>query len=292
MKISIHTTITNANIYQYPWREAIRSYLVFADEVVVVDGESIDGTLEELLEWAKKEKKLKIVRYYWPQDNWKSTELTKHLNRGFMECSGNICIKADIDYILHEKDFAELKEGLEKFYSQNLFNTAALMKKIILNCHTYYKKCRLPFVINKTKSGMSILYGRATDKKNDDCYPVIVDKFVGEIPVPYGRSIDAVYNIGVCFYCYDHFFRNIKVAKERIWRFAQAFPQLDWGKTEKESWEKFLRLEMSRLGFDITHKMGLEDHPSFIKDRVKKMSKDEFGYDNWGLPESFEQLIK
>jgi len=38
MKISIFTTITNPEENQYPYLEAIASYLALADEVVIVDG--------------------------------------------------------------------------------------------------------------------------------------------------------------------------------------------------------------------------------------------------------------
>ena len=67
VKITGYTTTYNPDKY-YPWRESIKSHLAFCDEVIVVDGGSTDGTLEELKEWKKNEPKLKVCKRRWKSD--------------------------------------------------------------------------------------------------------------------------------------------------------------------------------------------------------------------------------
>jgi len=58
--ISGYTTTKDCIKAQYPWSQCIGSMLEFCDEVVVVDGGSTDGTLEQLYQWAETEPKLKV----------------------------------------------------------------------------------------------------------------------------------------------------------------------------------------------------------------------------------------
>lgn len=58
--ISGYTTSYQCKEMRYPIKLCLESLLNFCDEVVVVDGGSSDGTTEELLAFAKREKRLKV----------------------------------------------------------------------------------------------------------------------------------------------------------------------------------------------------------------------------------------
>ena len=107
MKLSIFTTITNPIERQDAYMEAIESYLAIADEVVVVDGGSIDGSYENIALSSAE-----IKNYIWPKE-WEWEQLPRSLNVGLKACTGDWVIKADIDYIFHEKDRGELRRQLE-----------------------------------------------------------------------------------------------------------------------------------------------------------------------------------
>lgn len=58
--------VKNGNTLSYPWQSAVNSLLPICDEVIVCDGGSTDGTLEEARNWVAHEPKLRIVEYPWP----------------------------------------------------------------------------------------------------------------------------------------------------------------------------------------------------------------------------------
>jgi len=60
--ISGYTTTLNCHDQEYDYESCINSMLDFCDEVVVVDGGSTDGTLENLENWAEREEKLVIQK--------------------------------------------------------------------------------------------------------------------------------------------------------------------------------------------------------------------------------------
>ena len=67
--ISFFTLTTNALKWQFPVEECIRSVLPYADEIVIVDGGSTDGTIEALEKISKKVRVINDETTKW-EDNW------------------------------------------------------------------------------------------------------------------------------------------------------------------------------------------------------------------------------
>lgn len=103
--ISGYITTFNPNKY-YPWKQAIKSLLGFCDEVVVVDGLSTDGTLEELQEWKKTEPKLRVVKRRWKFDEPAMDGMMKAYARSL--CTKEFCFQIDADEIVHESDYEKI----------------------------------------------------------------------------------------------------------------------------------------------------------------------------------------
>ena len=57
--------VRNGNKLDYCWKESVISLLPVCDTVVVCDGESDDGTYQEMQEWARREPRLAICVYKW-----------------------------------------------------------------------------------------------------------------------------------------------------------------------------------------------------------------------------------
>jgi glycosyltransferase involved in cell wall biosynthesis len=114
--ISGYTTTKDCNKAQYPWRESIRSMLGFCDEVVVVDGGSTDGTLVELVDWAKTEPKLKVhlVERDWSHprfavfDGAQKAEARKR-------CTGDFLWQMDADEVVPESDWEKVVQLCRTF---------------------------------------------------------------------------------------------------------------------------------------------------------------------------------
>ena len=108
-KVSGYTTTRNCISQKYPFEESIKSMLGFADEVVVVDGGSDDGTWELLVDWSEKEEKLNV---YQESRDWSHTRhavfdgLQKAVARS--KCTGEFLWQMDSDEIVHEDDYEKI----------------------------------------------------------------------------------------------------------------------------------------------------------------------------------------
>ena len=107
--VSGYTTTKNCISQEYPWEQCIQSMLGFANEVVVVDGGSDDGTWEKLLEWSKNEEKLKVHQVIrdWSHprhavfDGAQKAEARKR-------CTSQFLWQMDADEVVHEDDYEKI----------------------------------------------------------------------------------------------------------------------------------------------------------------------------------------
>lgn len=114
--ISGYTTTRNCVSQKYPFEASIKSMLGFANEVVVVDGGSDDGTWELLTEWAEKEEKLKVFQV---SRDWNHSRhavfdgLQKAEARS--KCTGDFLWQMDSDEIVHEDDYKKIVSLCKNF---------------------------------------------------------------------------------------------------------------------------------------------------------------------------------
>lgn len=111
--ISGYTTVLNGENMGYPYIECIKSMLGFCDEVVVVDGGSTDGTVENVL--AINDPRVKLISRPWkPEDGAMAIDgEQKQFARS--QCTGDFLWQQDADEVVHEDDYAKIKQMVDEF---------------------------------------------------------------------------------------------------------------------------------------------------------------------------------
>ncbi len=113
MKISGFTYVRNGIKLGYPFIPSILSLLPAVDELVVVVGDSDDGTREAIA--ALKEKKIRIIDSVWDMELRKGGKVfAQQTNMGLAEITGDWAVHLQVDEILHETAPARLRKYIEK----------------------------------------------------------------------------------------------------------------------------------------------------------------------------------
>ena len=98
--ISGYVCVRNGDSLDYCWREAVESLLHVADEVVISDGESTDGTREAAEEWSAREPRLRVVTYPWPDPFRRVQWWVEWINAARLELAGDFQLHLDADEVI------------------------------------------------------------------------------------------------------------------------------------------------------------------------------------------------
>ena len=292
MTIGIHVSVTNPEKNRFPWKEAIQSYLNFADEVIVVDGASNDGSLEKLLEWEKREKKLKVIISEWPKGDFDYSEFPKHLNIGYKTLSTDWKIKVDVDYVIHEDTYVRWRKNLSLCPKNR--NLTSYGKLQITNREKMYFKVNVPFCI---RANDNIAYGKVLDKdKGDWAYPIYWDGKLKDNGVPVGLEIPAsdAFILGVNVWNYNYFFRTKEEIMNYFWRYAKAYNKYHkdkFGETKEQAFLKFLSIERGRIKKVQFYDIEIKDHPKVMHGILENLQSNQYGFNNWGMWDFYNNAI-
>lgn len=271
MKISIFVCTINPEYWCFPYEAALKSYCDFADEVVVIDSGSKDGSLEKMKAISNK---IRIIHSDWP---WTFTqrEYPIHYNLGFKECTGDWILKMDIDHVLDPRYYQDL---LIRLSHADGMKMATFQRWNFLNRYQYYDKGRMPTALNKkfdTQVGVPI-----GEDKTDWTVPIEVKEVING--VPHGNRIhpDYILNTGVPVFNYDCFFRDRYKCKVWYQRIARANPSV-YGNGDEEAWEHWKAIRWNQKVEPGLKTVKIKDHPEYIREKLKNMIPDMWGHSNW-----------
>lgn len=114
MKISGFTIIRNAELYDFPIVECVKSTLDLVDEFVIVAGDSSDGT-DALLE-SIGSPKVRVVRTTWDLNKYPRNAMiyAYQTDLALRECTGDWCLYIQSDEVLHHDGVAEIRGAMER----------------------------------------------------------------------------------------------------------------------------------------------------------------------------------
>lgn len=292
MKIVGFMCITNPLSGNYPYLEAIRSHLIFLDKLVIIDGGSNDGTLEELDEIRREYGDRVEVKYLeWKQGrgNWTWEEFSNHWNYGLELCKQEeadwVCA-GECDHVWHERDAGLVRERLEEHGGGR---AVGWVDKLVSSVWwKWNSKSKFAYFLNVKEFPM-LGYGLDRNWKGgqDLANPILVLKEKGEWGVPEGVMIshEAGKNLGIYFWNYDKTFQT----KENIIKSRES---ANWAWNNgclvklgiMESWEEtdvltdVLNRMKSRFSNALIVQRDVNLHPSVMKKRLESMDENMLGY--------------
>jgi len=131
MKISVYTAMRDCIRHDYPYLDMIRHHLPLADEIVINEGYSTDGTYESL---QGLDPKVRVFRSKWNQESGENWWI-HFKDAARRACTGDWCVHLDSDEFIPDWEFDRLR--------QHVAQTDDLMIPVKFvnfygNCHVYH----------------------------------------------------------------------------------------------------------------------------------------------------------
>lgn len=109
MRISVYTFVRDGLYYDFHVEAMLRHHLPLADEIIVNEGYSTDGTFEAIRDI---DPKIRVLRHHWDRSDPSSWH-RKFKNQARELCTGDWCILLDCDEFIPEWEFQRLRNFLE-----------------------------------------------------------------------------------------------------------------------------------------------------------------------------------
>lgn len=290
--VSALACITNPEDRGDIYLESIASVIEWCNELVIVDGGNSTGVRSKINALVDaynakngRQISMKWVLYPWEYDfNW--IELPLHLNAGLDECTSDWIVRFDIDYVFRENVDLKLRDVIDRV-GDKVALTMQKFSTVLVN-RVYQKgPCLMVF-----RREAKLRFGMALDKPTDLCEPITWDGDLYKTSefkkVPVGMSIDPkkIERTRCEFVNYDYTFKTQGFTRSEFLRFSRAFERFygstKWGHTEEESLSKFVSMMRERLE-KCPYNYDVMAHPVYVRERVKAITPEQFGYNGWGL---------
>jgi len=297
MIISFFCIATEPIKNMYPIKESINSILPLADEIIIVFGREEEGTSKY---FKNLDKKIKIYNTNkWPID-WSYDVMTYHFDYALKQCTGDICIKIDIDFIFK----AYTQKQITNF--KNLINNQRDLNHIIyIPRYNYYPNNK--FIL--FKKGTYAINKYLLDKENKKYF--IGRKNYGNIIIIENEYSEIVLeNIDLSFINYDCIFMNKEklINKQYYWfnAYLKFFGNLSRFNIDEKilnNKDEIIKFVTNRVkerikwaqkktlkGGDYFFNYDFNFNPEVIREKLIKLDKDQYGYNYFGRKDIIDLL--
>jgi len=246
--LSIFTTMTDPDSRNDPWREALKCYEFFSDEIIITGQD-------------------------WPNEfSWE--HIGKTFQEGFDKCSSDWAMRMDIDYFLHEKDRSKLRKLLDK-YSE--FPAISLPQYQIFTPNRYQIKTRICLIFNK-KYFKNIRLDGGGDLTLATFNNLLLDpKKVPMLNVP-------IYQYESTFRTKE-IIKQDRARFARAWFRYFGNYEKRGGSDPDVAYQAWFDEIIKRYPKHC-FKLSQEDHPKFIQKSLSKIKPNQFGFNAFGLKNS------
>lgn len=268
MRLSIFTTVTEPLIRQDLVIPALECYNDLADEIVVVDGSpNMDWYAGTDVTWNRRVGKEWPKEFYWPF-------IGEQFQTGYEIATGDWVIHADLDFIFHERDFQAIRKACERYP-----DTPALSfwKYQFILPDRYIIKSRITLAVNKKVFGDRIRF----DSGGDLCQPSLDGEYLDP-----GTIVEA----RVPVYNYEKIIKTKEQIAEDQGRMERAW-QRHFGKyqmgsdgTDASAYNVWHEAQRGKFDKPQEH-IALNDHPKYMKNVIKSLKPEHFGYNGFGMIE-------
>lgn len=244
MKLGIFTTLTNPLARGDNFIDAIACFEDVADVVTIIDG---DDT--------------------WPKEfSWEL--IGQHFQKGYEACDADWVIRADIDYLFHERNIHDIRNVI----SNNADAPALSFHKYqFIQPDRYTLKSRVTLAVNKKKYGDRIKF----DSGGDLCAPSLDGKELKPEDIPEAK---------IPIYNYEKILKTETQIKDDVERMARAWHRRFgdyWLGTDETAYDKWLHMMDGRYK-KAPNKVDLDFHPMYIRETILNLTPDQFGYNGFG----------
>lgn len=238
-----------------------------ADQVVIVDGG------ERNLHIPHVGVDIKKINYRWPQEfDWPF--IGQQMQRGYEACSGDWCIRMDLDMLFHQKDFGKIRQALKDYPNAP---AVSFYKHQFVLPDRYNLKSRLILALNKKKFGDRITLSGGGDL----CQPQLDGKDL---------SLDEIPQAGVPIYNYEKLIKTKEQIMddqgrmERAWKRHFGEYQMSKDGSDLSAYKAWYKMQEGRFN-KPSEKIPLSAHPKYIQETIKNLKPEMFGYNGFGLIE-------
>jgi glycosyltransferase involved in cell wall biosynthesis len=110
MFLSVYTCVKNGLHFDFHVVEMLKHHLPLADEIIVNEGYSTDGTFEAI---SNLDPKIRIIRTHWGEPSDTYAWYLQPKNNARRQCRGEWCLYLDADEFIPEWEFGAVRKFLE-----------------------------------------------------------------------------------------------------------------------------------------------------------------------------------